>query len=297
MDYNKIICPHCSEELMVPNDTKNILCMYCGKPVFSAVQPERRDINALIAHAESLLDDSVIRPQDYNGMNQKKYEILFHSYLEALSPTLEAFGNAYSIAPNPEELLSGFGKTIADKIMSPYLSIQNKHKRELSMIDSRFMTAAFTIPAILEYAADFSEPLADRILEVWNGAYPGTPMSKGTYASIASGYQKRLCFISTAICRELGKTDDYPELCEIRAFRDGYLASQPAGQDFIREYYLYAPMIVRALDSVPDHRSVYLNLWEKELLPCVELLKEQRYEECILRCRQWMKDMERQWLR
>ena len=49
------------------------------------------------------------------------------------------------------------------------------------------------------------------------------------------------CYITSACVRARGLPDDCLEMETLRAFRDGYLASQPGGREDIEEYYAKAP--------------------------------------------------------
>lgn len=60
------------------------------------------------------------------------------------------------------------------------------------------------------------------------------------------------CFLTTACVEHAGLPDDCVELQSMRAFRDGYIASQPEGPGLIQEYYRDAPHVVQRIHSSPD---------------------------------------------
>ena len=93
------------------------------------------------------------------------------------------------------------------------------------------------------------------------------------------------CFITTATLNSIGKTDNCDELNTFRSFRDKWLTRQADGQSLISEYYKIAPSIVAAINSDTNHKIIYHELWKKNIEPCLNLLKQERFEEAkILYC-------------
>lgn len=88
------------------------------------------------------------------------------------------------------------------------------------------------------------------------------------------------CFITSAVCRVLGKPDDCYELTAFRGFRDGWLAGQPDGQRLIRAYYQTAPKIVQQIDSQSDSEKIYQTIWEAYLVPCLRFIEQNQPLQC-----------------
>lgn len=88
------------------------------------------------------------------------------------------------------------------------------------------------------------------------------------------------CFITTAACEHFGKPDDCYELTTLRQFRDGWLALQPGGEETIREYYRIAPVIVKALNASSQRDTVYSDIWNHCILPCVQMIEQGAYGPC-----------------
>ena len=65
------------------------------------------------------------------------------------------------------------------------------------------------------------------------------------------------CFLTSACTEARGLPDDCHELTVLRAFRDGYLRSQPEGEAEIAEYYAVAPKIVDAIRSKADAMEAF----------------------------------------
>ena len=98
------------------------------------------------------------------------------------------------------------------------------------------------------------------------------------------------CFITTAVCRSLGKGDDCRELETFRAYRDGWLSAQPEGRSLIEQYYRTAPSIVERIDEREDSARIYDWIWSEYLSPCYLMLErgendlcERRYVEMVER--------------
>ena len=79
----------------------------------------------------------------------------------------------------------------------------------------------------------------------------------------------------------MGLPDDCDELQTLRAFRDQRKEKDPAFADLVREYYAIAPQIVDCINNSGDSGSIYLQLYKELVVPCVQLIKQDREEEAI----------------
>lgn len=91
------------------------------------------------------------------------------------------------------------------------------------------------------------------------------------------------CFITTAVCGYLGKPDDCQELTDFRFFRDNWLRLQPGGERQVQEYYDTAPELVRRMHDSSEYGQICGRLWTDFLVPCHEMIRHQRFEECRAR--------------
>lgn len=100
----------------------------------------------------------------------------------------------------------------------------------------------------------------------------------------AMGYtpqvDKGSCFITTAVCESLGKSDDCYELTTFRKFRDEWLVNQPNGKNLIAEYYAIAPAIVSKINLLSDSAQVYKNLLQSYLKPCLVFIERGDNQAC-----------------
>lgn len=156
-----------------------------------------------------------------------------------------------------------------------------KRSREVAEVDFNMTMAVFVIP-LLTYEKDpYCGKIADRMVELWNEAKVTTlVLKKSSYDAITDGFKQRLCYITTAVCGSSGKADDCYELETLRAYRDEYLMKSESGRELVEEYYEVAPMIVMAIDMHKDASSIYRQIYQDYLMPCVHLAETGENEAC-----------------
>ena len=136
------------------------------------------------------------------------------------------------------------------------------------------------------YFACFESPNCDKINQLLNtykkttDSPTSTQSSKKVTNSPKTSTQSSGCFITSAVCRTLGKPDDCYELTAFRSFRDNWLCGQPDGQTLIQEYYQVAPAIVAQIDKRSDSKEIYQSIWETHLLPCLCNIESQQFIQC-----------------
>ena len=101
------------------------------------------------------------------------------------------------------------------------------------------------------------------------------------YYKQSPAYSSGSCFLTSACVKAKGLSDDCEELTILRSYRDTYVKGIDKGSTLILEYYQYAPSIVEKINENTDHLSIWLNLYERLILPCVMYIKEQRYNEAL----------------
>lgn len=85
--------------------------------------------------------------------------------------------------------------------------------------------------------------------------------------------KKGPCFVTTAAVDVLGLGDDCEELTTLRAFRDGWLKSQPDGRVLIAAYYDCAPRVVEVMTAMPDAEMQFRRLWLMYIKPAAAAAK------------------------
>lgn len=218
-------CPHCGKELMVPEDAEKVVCLFCAKPIEIRQNREkqREGCERALSEAAGALGDEVFSyriPMD--SLTVAKYPVLFAQYEKLLETPLNCFQSAARL--EEETAVEGMASLLFDGFRR-----QIRQKTRSGVFDCRFTITSLMIPAILQRKDPAAEKTADRFLEKWKAEFPGQPLGKADYDSILRGFRRKLCFITTAVCRSLKKGDSCEELQAFRNFRDGWLAASVGG--------------------------------------------------------------------
>lgn len=294
MSLVTIHCPHCGRELSIPEDAGNIVCMFCAQPIDAQAilappaapedAPEFRDL-------EPLLPDELFSSRlNSDNFIIDKYPEEYERYLAQFRPALDAFRlNARS---DP-----GAAEQFADLLFRRFQNaLQNSKRKRMDSFPVRLTITALTIPCILSLENADAGRAVDCFLERWNAAFPKEHLGKATYEQVFGGFRHKFCYITTAVCNSLGKGDDCAELNAFRSFRDGWLAQVPDGPEKITEYYLFAPMIVRAIDASGHADAEYRHIWEECLSPLLACIREGRQEACAEGYEKMVRSLECEWL-
>lgn len=75
------------------------------------------------------------------------------------------------------------------------------------------------------------------------------------------------CFITTAVCENLGLADDCEVLQKLRSFRDGFMQSSPNHKALVALYYTVAPAIVARIKARADSREFLNWLYGRFIVP------------------------------
>jgi hypothetical protein len=92
--------------------------------------------------------------------------------------------------------------------------------------------------------------------------------------------QKGFCYITSAVCLDMGKPDDCRELTLFRKFRDQWLRQQANGEAEIQDYYRCAPGICEAIEKTERQKEIYNEIYNTYVLPCVSLIAENDFSSC-----------------
>lgn len=99
------------------------------------------------------------------------------------------------------------------------------------------------------------------------------------------------CFITTAVCGSLNKTDDCDELMSMRRLRDKLKVEDSDMSALIEEYYRIAPLIVKKIDSATDAPTVYRWLWDNSISKICEDIMQENYRDAKLRYISMLEDL------
>ena len=92
------------------------------------------------------------------------------------------------------------------------------------------------------------------------------------------GYEEKLCFLTNACVKFLGKADDCEELEKLRAFRDNYMMRTHEGEMLVEEYYKIAPQIVEKIEA-SSKREAYYDYILSVINKCIGLIDKGKLEE------------------
>lgn len=210
----------------------------------------------------------------------KTYEGAFYKYMEECRPILESLEEKCKSEPDKKE---AYIKEMAEHFVEQ-LSEDKKGKKvkKSKLNDYKFIIALYTVPMIGELNLEVSGDMIGSIHENWNTANPDNIFQIGTFGKLKDGFrQKKLCYITTAVCRYEKKEDDGYELTMFRNFRDNYMRKQKDGEALINEYYEIAPQIVAQIDLFGLEDEVYPYLWKRYLEPCLKFLEQGDNKACM----------------
>lgn len=292
MDHKKILCPACQSEIEIPLYVLTLNCPTCGENIDlekqkNITEADPDDVLELIAEKNQIaldgIPDEILFKRDIGkNFNRERYTLLFTQYTDRIRPSIEALNEAFLYTVNQKDkVLTDFAEAISERIIRlAKANTKGSYTFSEALMDARFLVSAFFVPAIIEQCLEISDPLSDAIIGYWNDKYPKNKLTKSNFAQIFQGFNKKLCYITTAICRNHQKTDNCYELSLLRQYRDGWLTSQPDGERLINQYYLFAPMIVQGIEKQPNRDEIYSVLEQTYLSECVRQIENREYEAC-----------------
>ena len=300
------VCPKCRKTIQIPQNLEQFSCVYCGARLEQgqllseiAPQPVQVDSGAALAAYERLSEGLLPCITDnlgvFKNLSKSGFPVYFDAFAERYHSLLELIPAASQAGP---DALSRIAERLAADIDC---WSQAKRKaltsRDAMRDDAKYTLCLLLIPAIRKLNLDKGEEFCVLLRKKWMERFPKSPFQLTTYEDIMSGFKRKLCFITTAVCRQAGKPDDCPELTAFRSFRDGYLLAQPDGEALISRYYETAPAIVLAIDLMDDPDTVYPAIWDRYLAPCYDALNRGDYKACKTRYTDMVRELSEKYLR
>ena len=180
-----------------------------------------------------------------------------------------------------EEMRDFVVSCIPEYALSRLREISSKRKRELAAFDYNLNMVAYFLPLLGEMESEIKEEFIRDITENWNKQIPDAKIAFSSYENIKKGFRRSVfCYITTAVCRSLGRPDDCYELNTLRDYRDSYLLSTDEGREIVQEYYNIAPTIVKRIDKKAEADEIYENIWKTYLSPCITMIENGENEKC-----------------
>lgn len=144
---------------------------------------------------------------------------------------------------------------------------------------------------------DYSDCPAYKMSSEYRSDYEYLSMYKGNSDddSSSSSSSSGGCFLTSACTAARGLPDDCHELTVLRNFRDNWLKHQPDGVMLIAHYYEVAPKIVEAIDQRENRLEIWDEVYMDVVLPCMELIQVQRYDEALTLYQNFTIDLEQKY--
>jgi hypothetical protein len=263
----------CGAEINFKEDEKDT-----GNTVDSPQKLETEYLDAL-DKISILIENYAQRLKEFK---KSKYSNSYEDYAHSCMNVMEPIAN-YALL-SEECTQTAVSKTVQALFVAinTELTDQKKGNINTSKVDQlRFFLALYTVPMIVSLKSSISDPLADQVVQEWKKLFPKYAFNKGNYEDIQNGFQRKgLCFITSAVCETMDKSDDCYELTAFRKFRDQYVLKSEAGRELVEEYYQIAPVIVSLINLMPERRQKYAAIWGQYLQPCLEELEVNSLKEC-----------------
>ncbi|MBR6486799.1 MAG: hypothetical protein IKT17_08940 [Lachnospiraceae bacterium] len=212
--------------------------------------------------------------------NKDSYRDAFDSYREKYRELFDKIESEHQEADDKESYITGLAQSFIDNAMKKYESIPKKGDREHFLIDFNPVLTVYMLPALNGNGSEGCSALAQSIVKLWNDAFKRYRLSIGTFEEIDAGFKRKLCYITTAVCKSLGKPDDCYELKMLREYRDHYLLDKDMGRDIVEDYYNIAPTIVNRINRREDRNMIYSDIFKRYINPCIRLIEDGKEEEC-----------------
>lgn len=233
-------------------------------------------LNVLTELPKMLFDNKDVMKQ----FNKDAYSDSFAGYMAQFSDVLSAAEEEYNLTENKEEYLNSIAEAFLSPAKCEYEEIKKKAKKDAYVIDHNSVMAIYVLPALNEYQGTFNKALIPVLLDKWNSYFKQYTLKAGSFNEINSGFKRKLCYVTTAVCNSLGKEEDCYELSVLKQYRDGFLINEPDGAGLIKEYYNIAPTIVNRINKCSDSYEQYEDIYKTYLSPCITMIENGQNEEC-----------------
>ena len=292
-----ISCPGCGRAVDIPDGMDACFCTFCGTKVARPASPapsagEASPLDAA-ALAQELAELMVHRRTLAHQFERNTYEPQFRAYQAELSPLVIRLESALADRSDRTAALEEVAAAWLDALAQLWTKGSRKNSPHY---EDQHLMAVFTIPALRDLPQPCGEELAKAVQAQWVARWPKTPIGLGSYQEITEGFRKRLCYITSAVCRTQGKADDCYELTAFRRFRDQVMLASEEGRRMVEEYYRLAPAIVTTIQLCQDPPAVYDAVYREYLLPCLRLLEKGDEEGCRDKYVEMVRHMEKTYL-
>lgn len=285
-------CPKCSGELQIPRGRDTIICMYCGEEIKTSqavsgaqeaktVSQEKKERHQeYVQQAMEGFPQMLFSIKDpLKDFKKNLYEGSFKAFEENNREIMDAIEDAYLTSEEPQQLVRDLAKEFVSRANNQ-MKEKKKRNQEEALMNFNMSIVIYINPALIDYNKSSGMPLVEELLRQWKESFPKTNLKVSDFEHINSGFKRRFCYITTAVCESLNRPDDCYELNLLRDYRDKYLMQLEEGEQLVKKYYDVAPTIVKHINKKPEHTAIYEEIWRTYLSPCIRLIEENENEKC-----------------
>lgn len=212
--------------------------------------------------------------------NKDAYKDAFADYCEKYSELFRSIDEGCSSSEDRKSYIDGLAGDFAKAALDRSGEFKKKTDKEHFLLDNNMVLTVYVFPSLVNAGYESCKDLAQAMADAWNDAFKGTRLTVGTFEEIDGGFKRKLCYITTAVCRSLGKDDDCYELRTLRDYRDCYLLKNDEGKAVVDTYYNIAPTIVNRINKGDDATKTYQGIFRQYINPCISFIESGDYEEC-----------------
>lgn len=216
---------------------------------------------------------------------KKTYEDSFQRYYETNTHIWCMLAGIWQNDVFEEENAEQVAECLAARAQTMLDGVKIRSKRGALQLDVSLYMVAYFLPAIVAFQrrcggreAEMMK-LTQTICGRWEEQL-GQHIQTSSYEDIQAGFKQKLCFVTTAVCLGLNKSQDCREIALMKRYRDEYLSGSEDGKAAIRAYYDIAPTIVKRIAREVSSEEKYLYLWQNYISKCVAYVESGENESC-----------------
>lgn len=272
-------CKKCGKTLQIEDGLLAFSCMYCGSKLRSQdllvtdIDSDPAEADRHFKYAMDHIVDCVVKQRGIlQQFNRIDYIPSFAKYLAACGKVFDELNTAALFdSSRRDEFINTLVNQLISGLEANWQQEPNWNKKQAQkeIIDrDKMVIAIYLVPMVGKLGYSISDDFNNTLQKTWVEKYPKHIFHVGSYDKITGSYEAKLklCFITTAVCENSGKSDDCYELTTLRSFRDNWLASSDGGAELIREYYNIAPSIVTCMELTDGD---YQGINDKYIRPCI----------------------------
>ena len=212
--------------------------------------------------------------------NKDTYKDAFKDYCDKYNSLFSAIDEGYSSSEDKKAYITALAGDFASFSKGECDKLGKKSEKERFIMDNNMVLTVYVFPSLVNAGRESCKELAQAMADAWNDTFKGNKLSVGTFEEIDGGFKRKLCYITTAVCRSLKKDDDCYELRTLRDYRDDYLLNSDEGREVVETYYNIAPTIVNRINKGNESADTYRDIFNRYISPCISLIESGDYEDC-----------------